>query len=213
MTPPDASSTVVPPAAAGRWSEHRDRHTGNRVRRAFVSLIARLHRWAESGSAGSAVCTWGCLQGSVVPGPSEALLVPLGLADPPRALRLSVWAALGATIGGLAAFGIGAFAFDSIGQPLISLFGVGPQRWAQLESLFLRHGALLVLLSTLSPLSTKFVCIGAGAFGVPFAPFALALSAGRAGRFAVVGLVLRFAGDRLVARLERKLGRSIEAVR
>src|SRR5688500_91424 len=168
MTPPDAPSTAIPPSAAAPTAEHRDRHTGNRVRRALVSLIARLHRWAESGSAGSAVCTWGCLQGSVVPGPSEALLVPLGLADPPRALGLSVWAALGATAGGLAAFGIGAFAFESVGQPLISLFGVGPARWAQLESLFLRHGALLVLLSTLSPLSTKFVCIGAGAFGVPF---------------------------------------------
>ena len=193
-------------------TEHRDRHAGNRVRRALLSLIARLHRWAESGRAGSAVCTWNCLQGSVVPGPSEALLLPLGLADPPRALSLASWAAVGATIGGLFAYGVGAFAFDSIGQPLIGLFGVGPERWGQLEGLFLRRGALLVLLSTLSPLSTKFVCIGAGAFGVPFAPFALALAAGRAGRFAVVGLVLRFAGDKLLARIQRKLGRPVEAI-
>lgn len=209
--PPDQAASAPPiPAPAG--VEHRDRHTGNRVRRALVSLVARLHRWAESGSAGSAVCTWNCLQGSVVPGPSEALLLPLGLADPPRALRLAAWAALGATVGGLAAYAIGAFAFDSIGAPLVGLFGVGPERWARLEGLFVRHGALLVLLSTLSPLSTKFVCIGAGTFGVPFAPFVLALAAGRAGRFAVVGLVLRYAGDRLLARLERKLGRSIERV-
>ena len=204
---------AVPIARAHDQGDHRDHHTGNRVRRALVSLIARLHRWAESGSAGSAVCTWNCLQGSVVPGPSEALLVPLGLADPPRALRLAAWAALGASAGGLIAFAIGAFAFDSIGQPLVSLFGVGPARWAQLEGLFREHGALLVVLSTLSPLSTKFVCIGAGAFGVPFGPFALALAAGRAGRFAVVGLVLRYAGDRLVARMERKLGRKLETVR
>lgn len=193
--------------------EHRDARAGNRVRRAFVSLLARLHRWAESGSAGSAVCTWNCLQGSVVPGPSEALLLPLGLADPPRAMRLAVWAALGATAGGLVAYAIGAFAFESVGQPLFGLFGVGPRRWASLESLFLKRGALLVLLSTLSPLPTKFVCIGAGAFGVPFAPFALALAAGRAGRFVAVGLVLRFAGERVLARIERKLGRRVGAVR
>ena len=201
------------PIAQRQTQDHRDHHAGNRVRRIFVSLIARLHRWAESGSAGSAVCTWNALQGSVVPGPSEALLVPLGLADPPKALRLAAWAALGASAGGLIAFAIGAFAFESVGQPLVSLLGVGPARWAQLESLFREHGALLVVLSTLSPLSTKFVCIGAGAFGVPFGPFALALAAGRAGRFAVVGLVLRYAGDRLVARMERRLGRKIEAVR
>ena len=209
------SRAVTPDATAARPiapGEHRDARPRNRVRRALVALIARLHRWAESGSAGSAVCTWNCLQGSVVPGPSEALYLPLGLADPRRALPLAAWAALGAIAGGLIAYAIGAFAFDSVGRPLIGFFGVGPARWAQLEGLFHRHGAMLVLLSTVSPLSTKLVCIGAGAFGVPFWPYVLALALGRIGRFAVLGLIVRFAGDRLVARLEKKLGRSIDAV-
>jgi membrane protein YqaA with SNARE-associated domain len=149
----------------------------------------------------------------VVPGPSEGLLIPLGVADPPRAPALALWAALGATLGGLAAYAIGAYAFDGVGRPLVSLLGVTPARWASLEGLFRRHGALLVVLSTLSPLSTKFVCIGAGTFGVPFGPFALALGAGRLGRFGLVGLLLRFAGDRIVAWLERRLGRPIGAVR
>lgn len=205
------TATPLPrPTQAG---EHRDRHTGNRVRRALVALVARLHRWAESGSAGGAVCTWSCLQGSIVPGPSEALFLPLGLADPRRALRLAAWAAVGAIAGGLIAYGIGAFAFDSVGRPLLSLFGMSDARWQSLAGLFHRRGAMLVLLSTVSPLSTKLVCIGAGAFGVPFWPYLLALVAGRVGRFGVLGLVVRFAGDRLVARLERRLGRSIETVR
>jgi membrane protein YqaA with SNARE-associated domain len=71
---------------------------------------------------------------------------------------------------------------------------------------------MLVLLSTVSPLSTKLVCIGAGAFGVPFWPYFAALALGRVGRFGVIGLIVRFAGDRLVARLEKRLGRSIDAV-
>ena len=191
----------------------RDERPAGRLRRALVGILARLHGWAESGHAGGAVCTWNALQGSVVPGPSEGLLVPLGVADPARALGLALWAALGATLGGLAAYGIGAYAFESVGRPLVSLFGVTPVRWASLEGLFRRHGALLVVLSTVSPLSTKFVCIGAGTFGVPFAPFALALGAGRLGRFAAVGLVLRFAGARVVGWLERRTGRPIGAVR
>lgn len=194
------------------YGEHRDARPRNRVRRALVHLISRLHRWAESGSAGSAVCTWSCLQGSVVPGPSEALYLPLGLADPRKALRLAVWAALGAIAGGLIAYAIGAFALDSVGRPLLALFGVGPERWTQVQGLFARHGALLVLLSTVSPLPTKVVCIGAGAFGVPFWPYLGVLAIGRVGRFTVIGLVVRFAGDKLVARIERKLGRRIDAV-
>jgi membrane protein YqaA with SNARE-associated domain len=204
--------TSASPPLLPASTEHRDERPRNRVRRALVALIARLHRWAESGSAGSAVCTWSCLQGSVVPGPSEALFLPLGLADPRRALRLAAWAALGAIAGGLIAFGIGRYAFDGIGRPLLSLFGVGPARWDSLAGLFHRRGAMLVLLSTVSPLSTKLVCIGAGAFGVPLPSFVVALALGRIGRFGVLGLVVRFAGDRLLARIERKLGRSIESV-
>jgi membrane protein YqaA with SNARE-associated domain len=196
----------------GRAGEHRAPSTGNRVRRALVALIARLHRWAESGSAGPAVCVWSTMQGSVVPGPSEALFLPLGLADPRRALPLAVWATAGATIGGLFAYAIGAYAFDSVGAPLLGMFGVGPPMLARLEGLFEARGAEMILLSTLSPLSTKLVCIAAGAFGVPFPEFALALLAGRAARFFLVGLVLRFAGEGLMRRIEKRLGRSIEAV-
>ena len=214
MTPAAPPSPASPPAApTGGGAEHRDRHPGGRVRRALVALVARLHRWAESGHAGSAVCTWNTLQGSVVPGPSEALFLPLGLADPRRAPALAAWAALGAVAGGLIAYAVGALAFDTVGRPLVALFGVGPARWASFERLFLERGAWLVLFSTMSPLSTKLVCIGAGAFGVPFLPFALALAVGRAARFAVMGLLVRFAGDRLMAWLERRLGRPIAALR
>lgn len=200
-------TTALDPAAP---YQHRDRTAPGRLRRALVALLARLHRWAESGHAGSAVATWNALQGSVVPGPSEALFLPLGLADPRRVPHLALMAALGAIAGGLMAYGIGVYAFESIGQPLVALFGVSAERWASLEGLFLRHGALLVLLSTMSPLSTKLICIGGGAFGVPFLPFLGALAAGRVARFAVIGAIVHLAGDRLIARLERKLGRPVE---
>jgi membrane protein YqaA with SNARE-associated domain len=178
-----------------------------------VSVVARLHRWAESGSAGPAVGVWGTMQGSVVPGPSETLFVPLALADPRRALYLGAWATLGATIGGIFAYAIGAYAFDSVGGPLLGLFGVGPARLASLEGLFERRGAELILFSTLTPLSTKLVCIAAGAFGVPFPEFALALLVGRGARFLLIGLLLRYAGEGLMRRLERRLGKPIDAVR
>ena len=206
-------TTAAEPQPVVPGAEHRDARPGGRVRRALLALVARLHRWAESGHAGSAVCTWNALQGSVVPGPSEALFLPLGLADPKRAFSLAAWAAFGATAGGLVAYAIGAFAFESVGQPLVGFFGMSPQRWSSLEGVFMRRGALIVLLSTVSPLSTKLVCIGGGAFGVPFLPFMAALAAGRVARFAVIGLIVRLAGDRLVARIERKLGRPIERVR
>jgi membrane protein YqaA with SNARE-associated domain len=147
----------------------------------------------------------------VVPGPSEALFIPLGLADPPRALTLAAWATVGATLGGLIAYGIGAELFDTIGVWLLDLFRVSNETWESSRLLFEERGWAIVVLSTVSPLSTKLVSIAAGAFGVPLPEFAVALFAGRAIRFMAIGLVVRFAGVRLRTMLGRGIGRAPEA--
>lgn len=180
------------------------------MRRWLFGLVARLHRWAESGWAGSAIAGWALLQGSVVPGPSDILMAPLALADPPRAFRFAGAATAGAIAGGIIAYALGALAFEEVARPLISAFGFTDARWESLRSLFERRGWMLVMLSTISPLSTKLVCIAAGAFGVPFPHFTGALAVGRAARFFLVALVVRLAGVKLTARIERAVGRSLE---
>lgn len=165
--------------------------------RLFHRVYASLHRWAESGWAGSAVGTWSVLQGSVVPGPSEALLGPLALADPPRAYRLAAWATAGAFVGGCIAYGIGSSAFDSLGVSILHFVGVSPAAVEARRGEFERHGWAFVALSTVSPLPTKIVCLAAGAFGVPVWSFAAALLVGRGVRFAVVATLCRVAGARI----------------
>lgn len=164
-------------------------------------IIAALHRWAESGWAGTATAAWEFLQSSVVPGPSGAVFAPLAVADPPRAPRLAVWAALGAIAGGCVAYVIGARGFEGIGQPIMAALGVSQARLVSTASMFARHGWLLVFVSTVSPLSTKLTCIAAGAFGLALPEFLPALIIGRILRFAVLTVLLRFAGERLQARL------------
>ena len=193
-------------------SDTRSSATGNRLRRAIIRLYAALHRWGESGWAGSAVGGWGVMQGSIVPGPSDALLIPLGLADPRRALVLAAWATAGATVGGIIAYTIGANFLGALSTSLFGWFAEGSAGWESRRAQFESRGWMLVALSTVSPFSTKFVCIAAGAFGVPFGEFALALLGGRAARFLAVGLVLKFAGARLRKLLERWLGRSVDSL-
>lgn len=176
-----------------------------RVRRWLIRLVARLHAWAESGWSGPATGTWGVLQGSVMPGPSEALLVPLGLADPRAAWRLATWALVGTVLGGLLAFGIGVLAFDTVGQRILGLAGVDGPRLERLHHLFDRRGALLIAVSALTPVSTKVISIAAGAFGVPLGEFAIALLLARGGRLYVVATLLRYAGVRVRDYLLRRL--------
>ena len=169
-------------------------------------LLARLHDWAESGWAGPATGAWGAMQSSVVPGPADALLIPLGIADPPRVWRLALWATVGTVIGGVIAWGIGHWSFDDLGRPLLALVGLEGARLARLRSTFEDHGWMLVVLSAVSPLPTKATCIAAGAFGVPFGEFLPAIAVGRAMRFAVLAGIVHAAGERLEHWLRRGNG-------
>ena len=167
-------------------------------------VIRALHRWAESGWSGTATATWELLQGSVVPGPSGAVFAPLAVADPPEAPRLAIWGTVGSIIGGCIAYLIGVTAFDGFGHTILSMLGVSQATLASSQAMFERHGWLLVFTSTISPLSTKIVSIAAGGFGLPFMSFFPALVVGRAIRFAVLTVLLRFAGERLQRRLARR---------
>jgi len=133
----------------------------------LARLLAALHRWAESGWAGTATATWEVLQSSAVPGPSGAVFAPLAVADPERAPQLACWAVAGAVAGGCIAYLIGAQAFEGVGRPILSALGVTEATLVSSARMFERHGWLLVFVATISPLSTKLTCIAAGAFGLP----------------------------------------------
>ncbi|MGI9078725.1 MAG: YqaA family protein [Gemmatimonadaceae bacterium] len=192
-TPPIDSSTTSPQPVRG-W-------------RRFLDVYYALHRWAESGWSRSAVAGWGVLQGSVVPGPSDALLIPLGLADAKRVFSLALWATIGSVIGAHLAYLLGAHAFDSFAEPLFAWLGFSEARLASSRALFERRGWMLVALSATSPLSTKVICTAAGAFGVPLPEFTLAITVGRGVRFFAIATVLRFAGPWVQRWLESKAGR------
>jgi len=87
---------------------------------------------------------------------------------------------------------------------VLSMIGVSHATLVRSEAMFDRHGWLLVFTATISPLSTKLVCIAAGGFGLPFTTFLPALVVGRALRFATLTVLLRFAGERLERRLARR---------
>jgi membrane protein YqaA with SNARE-associated domain len=195
-------------------AERRGRRTTNRLRRRLLHIIAVLYRWAESGWSRSAVAIWGLLQGSVVPGPSDTLLVPLGLADPPRVFQLAAWATAGSLVGGLLAYGIGALACGELAPTLLPALGVTAAELASLRADVADHGWILVLTSSLPVVgSAKLVSLAAGAFGMPLWQFALALFATRAARFFVVAALVRFAGSGVTDWVQRTIGRPVAAIK
>jgi membrane protein YqaA with SNARE-associated domain len=140
---------------------------------------------------------WTFVQGAVMPGPADAFLVPFGLADPRRVYRLAVWALAGSVLGGITAYAAGAFAFQEVVAPVLGFFGVEPRELATVRTWLVRYGWMFVVGSSISPFPSKLVSVSAGAFGVPFPIFALALGAGRAARFFTLAVLIHLAGERI----------------
>jgi membrane protein YqaA with SNARE-associated domain len=177
-----------------------------------VRALVTLHRVAEAGWATTAVGGWAFLQGSVVPGPVDGVIVPLGLADPERAWRFAWSALVGSALGALVAYTIGTVAFESVGRPLLAWLGVGAPEIEQVRMMVKEKGLWLVLLSTLTPLSSKLVAIAAGAFGIPLLPFLATVIAGRGFRYGIIAAVVRYFGDRAERYVERRYGRTLDEI-
>lgn len=172
-----------------------------RTARLVAAVLGTLVQWAESGWSGAAALAWSLLQSSVVPGPSDAVLIPLAVADPRRAIRLSLWTVAGSVLGALIAYGIGALAYASVGLPVLHWLGVTSERLAHIEALFTANRRWFVAVASLPLLSSKAAAVVAGAFGMPVGEFAAITLLVRGGRFIGEGLILRFAGHLLRRRV------------
>jgi len=188
------------------------RRSGGRLSSGAVRALAALHRLAEAGWAATAVGTWGFLQASVVPGPVDGVLVPLGLADPKRAWHFAWSALLGCTLGALAAYTLGTLAFEGAGRTLLGWLDVSAADIEQGRAMFREKGLWIVFLSTITPLSGKVVAIAAGAFGIPVLPFLATIVAGRGARYATIAAVVRYFGDRAERYIERRYGKTLDDI-
>lgn len=169
-------------------------------------VLATLHRWAESGWAGPVVGLWGLLQSSFVPGPSDALLIPLGLADPRKVYRLAGWAAVSATLGGVIVYSVGASASTETGRELLGQLGISARMLDSMIDGFARHGWWLVFFGAIGPLSAKLVSAVAGMLGMSLPIFVGSLALGRAVRFFALAVMIHAGGERLQEWVRRRRG-------
>lgn len=188
MPPPiDTVRSVVTPDADARPSGP-------------VRLFRMMERWANAGWANSVVFGWGMLQATFVPGFADILFLPLAIAKPQNAYKLAGVAAAGTIIGSVALYWVGVSALAQLAGPLANLLGVGANELTGMHSVLDRYGWLAIFASTMSPLSTKLTSVASGAFHVPFAAFAAALSAGRLARVFGFAFLVRHGGAQSVAR-------------
>ena len=144
-------------------------------------------------------------ESSVFPIPPDVMMIPMILARPSRAWLIAFVALVGSVLGGLLGYAIGAFAFETIGRPVLTLLGKAGAM-AQFNERFNDFGFWAVLIAGVTPFPFKVITIMSGWTGMPLITFLATSLLARSLRFFAVAGLLRIFGAPVRDFIERRLG-------
>src|SRR4051812_8983451 len=108
-------------------------------------------RLAAGPHAEQALAFVAFLESSIFPIPPDAMIVPMVLARPERAWRIALVATAGSVVGGLAGYAIGHFLFETLGQWIIRVYGLGG-RFDEFRQTWNDWGVWIILIKGLTPI-------------------------------------------------------------
>lgn len=172
-------------------------------------MIQRLYDWtlslAQHRHALWALAIVAFVESSVFPIPPDIIMIPMILAQPRRAWLIAGVALVASVLGGLLGYLIGAFAFETIGQPILASLGKA-DAMAEFSQRFNDMGFWAVLIAGITPFPYKVITIMSGWTGMPLATFITTSILARGLRFFIVaGLLWQF-GAPIKDFIERRLG-------
>jgi membrane protein YqaA with SNARE-associated domain len=174
-------------------------------------MLKKLYDWVLSLSARPSAEYWlafiAFIESSVFLVPADILFIPMALAKPARAYRYAIVATLASTLGGIAGYYLGYFAYEAVAKPILSSFGE-LEKFEHLKNCT-SNGTLLLLLTTsglahLPPI--KIVTILAGVAQISFVFFVLSCIIARGARFIALAWALKTYGEPIKHFIEHRLG-------
>ena len=171
----------------------------------FGPLMDRVLAWSAHRHAERWLALLSFAESSFFPVPPDAMLIPMAVARPERALRYALVTTTASVAGGVAGWLIGHYALE-LATPWIQRAGYWDAYLAA-QAWFARWGVWVVVLAGFSPIPYKAFTISAGAAAMPILPFVLASAAGRGARFLLVAGLAAWAGPRSMPWVRRHVER------
>ena len=145
------------------------------------------------------------IESSVFPIPPDVLMIPMILATPHRAWLIAGTCLAASVLGGLAGYAIGAFAYETLGQPILTALGKA-DAMAEFSTRFNDFGFWAVLVAGVTPFPYKVITIMSGWTAMPLGTFVATSILARGIRFFVIAALLRVYGAPIRDFIERRLG-------
>ncbi|GAW34978.1 SNARE associated Golgi protein [Roseovarius sp. A-2] len=169
------------------------------------SLYDRTLRMAEHRHAVWVLACVSFIESSVFPIPPDVLMIPMILARPSRAWLIAGIALVSSVLGGMLGYAIGAFAYQEIGQPILTALGKG-EAMAAFAMRFNDFGFWAVLTAGVTPFPYKVITIMSGWTAMPLGTFIATSILARGIRFFLVAALLWKFGAPVRNFIERRLG-------
>ncbi len=129
------------------------------------------------------------------PVPPDLLLIPMTLSRRHCAWRFALVTTLSSVLGGLFAYAIGLFLYDTVGLWLIELYSM-ESHFNKLQQWYEHYGIWMIIFAGFLPIPYKVFTIASGVFAMALAPFIIGSLIGRATRFYAVAAICFWTGDK-----------------
>lgn len=150
-----------------------------------------LH-WAETPYGPWVLFILAFCESSFFPIPPDVLLIALAISIPSKSFIYALICSLGSVLGGAFGYYIGIELMDTIGKPILEIYGV-MDKYEYIGELYNQYNAWAVGIAGFTPIPYKVFTIAAGAFKIDFFVFILASFISRSARFFIVSaLIFKF---------------------
>jgi membrane protein YqaA with SNARE-associated domain len=172
-------------------------------------MIRALYDWTIA-LAGHRHALWALaavafIESSVFPIPPDILMIPMILAAPKRAFLIAAVCTVASVAGGVLGYAIGAFAFETVGRPVLESLGKA-EAMGDFATRFNDTGFWAVLIAGVTPFPYKVITIMSGFTAMPLDTFVLTSILARGLRFFAVAALLWKFGAPIRDLIERRLG-------
>jgi len=172
-------------------------------------VLRGLYDWTM-GLAGYRHALWALafvsfIESSVFPIPPDVMLIPMILAAREKAWKIAAVCTLASVLGGAAGYGIGLFAYETVGARILEAFGY-LAKFAEFQETYNEWGAWAVFIAGVTPFPYKVITITSGVTQLDFVIFMISSVLARGLRFFVVAALLWQFGPPIRDFIEKRLG-------
>ncbi len=163
-----------------------------------------VEQWGDTPHIRPVLFGLALIDSAILHMPLTAILVPLCLGQPRKAIQYASICTVGSVLGGTLGYGLG-MALQSYGTEMIERVLHDPTLLERIHEFFGRWGTWGVFAAATTPLPYKLFSIASGFFGLNLSDFLLASVVGRTLHFFLIGGAMSYAGEHFKGRVEESM--------